>query len=144
MKKKKNIIIKIIGGSTIIMTVVAMTILIAVLMIFDFFGSNLTKEKVENNLEYGDAYLEAVNENIRYGYVPLQRILYFRLEDETLTWFSLWQRVEATPIHDCGYVYPQNVDCFYQYGKRRKMMFLYCLFIPDSMKNDSDHVATDD
>ena len=23
-------------------------------------------------------------------------------------------------------------------------MFLYCLFIPDSMKNDSDHVATDD
>ena len=90
MKKKKNIIIKIIGGSTIIMTVVAMTILIAVLMIFDFFGSNLTKEKVENNLEYGDAYLEAVNENIRYGYVPLQRILYFRLEDETLTFKTLY------------------------------------------------------
>ena len=90
MKKRKNIIIKIIGDSTIIMTVVAMKILIAVLMIFDFFGSNLTKEKVENNLEYGDAYLEAVNENIKDGYVPLQRILYFRLEDETLTFNTLY------------------------------------------------------
>ena len=91
MKKKKNKIIAIIGGSTTIMIAVAMVILIAVLMIFDFFGSNLTKEKIENNLEYGDAYLNAVNENIKDGYVPLQRILYFYLEDESLTIDTLYK-----------------------------------------------------
>ena len=91
MKKKKSKIIAIIGGSTTIMIAVAMVILIAVLMIFDFFGSNLTKEKIENNLEYGDAYLNAVNENIKDGYVPLQRILYFYLEDESLTIDTLYK-----------------------------------------------------
>ncbi len=90
MKKKKKIIIALIGGSSIVMIAVAMAILIAVLMIFDFFGTKLSKEKIEDNLEYGDAYLGAVNENIKYGYVPLQRILYFRLADETLNINTLY------------------------------------------------------
>ena len=90
MKKKKKIIIALIGGSSIVMIAVAMAILIAILMIFDFFGTKLSKEKIEDNLEYGDAYLGAVNENIKYGYVPLQRILYFRLADETLNINTLY------------------------------------------------------
>ena len=45
--KKKNIILKIIGGSTILSVAFAMVILICVLMIFDFFGTKLTKEKVQ-------------------------------------------------------------------------------------------------
>ena len=90
MKQKKKIIIALIGGSSIVMIAVAMAILIAVLMIFDFFGTKLSKEKIEDNLEYGDAYLGAVNENIKYGYVPLQRILYFRLADETLNINTLY------------------------------------------------------
>ena len=90
MKKKKKIIIALIGGSSIVMIAVAMAILIAVLMIFDFFGTKLSKEKIEDNLEYGDAYLGAVNENIKYGYVSLQRILYFRLADETLNINTLY------------------------------------------------------
>ena len=46
--KKKNIILKIIGGSTILTIAFVMVILICVLMIFDFFGAKLTKEKVQN------------------------------------------------------------------------------------------------
>ena len=43
MKKKKKIIIALICGSSIVMIAVAMEILIAVLMIFDFFGTKLSK-----------------------------------------------------------------------------------------------------
>ena len=31
-----------------------------------------------------------------------------------------------------------------EYTERRKIMFLYCLFIPNSMENDDNHTATDD
>ena len=55
--KGKKIIWSIIGGSSILTIAVAMAILIAVLMIFDFFGTKLTKEKVQNNAEYADASL---------------------------------------------------------------------------------------
>ena len=50
--KNKNIILKVIGGSSILTIAFAMVILICVLMIFDFFGTKLTKEKVQNNTEY--------------------------------------------------------------------------------------------
>ena len=32
----------------------------------------------------------------------------------------------------------------FEYAERRKIMFLYCLFIPDSMEKDDNHTATDD
>ena len=83
--KKKNIILKIIGGSTILSVAFAMVILICVLMIFDFFGTKLTKEKVQHNEEYADSYKTALNSYLKDGYVPLQRLLYFYLEDSTLT-----------------------------------------------------------
>ena len=67
-----------------------MTLLICVLMIFDFFGSKLTKEKVQDNAEYADAYLSAVNNHLKDGYVPLQRLLYFHLEDTSLTLDGLY------------------------------------------------------
>ena len=84
-KNKKNIIFKIIGSSTILSIAFAMVILICVLMIFDFFGAKLTKDKIIHNAEYADAYTSAVNKYMKDGYVPLQRLLYFHLEDTTLT-----------------------------------------------------------
>lgn len=89
-KKKKNIILAIIGGSSILTIACAMVILICVLMIFDFFGAKLTKEKVQNNAEYADAYTSAANKYLKDGYVPLQRILYFHLEDPSLTIDTLY------------------------------------------------------
>lgn len=89
-KKKKNLIIKIVGGSSVLTIAFAMVILICVLMIFDFFGAKLTKEKVQNNAEYADAYKVAVNKYLKNGYVPLQRLLYFHLEDTSLTLDALY------------------------------------------------------
>lgn len=89
-KKKKNIFLKIIGGSSILSIALAMVILICVLMIFDFFGTKLTKEKVQNNAEFADAYTSAVNKYLMDGYVPLQRLLYFHLEDTSLTLDALY------------------------------------------------------
>ena len=39
---------------------------------------------------------------------------------------------------------PQNADRLHQHGKRRAIMFIFCLFIPGSMENDGCHNATDD
>lgn len=89
-KKKKNIILTIIGGSSILTVAFCMVILICVLMIFDFFGAKLTKEKVQNNAEYADAYTSAANKYLKDGYVPLQRILYFHLEDTSLSIDTLY------------------------------------------------------
>ena len=89
-KKKKNIILAIIGGSSILTVAFCMVILICVLMIFDFFGAKLTKEKVQNNAEYADAYTSAANKYLKDGYVPLQRILYFHLEDTSLSIDTLY------------------------------------------------------
>ena len=89
-KKKKNIILAIIGGSSILTIVFVMVILICILMLFDFFGTKLTKEKVQNNSDYADAYKEVVNNNLKNGYDPLQRILYFHLEDTNLTIETLY------------------------------------------------------
>ena len=89
-KNKKNFIFKIIGSSTILSIAFAMVILICVLMIFDFFGAKLTKDKIIHNAEYADAYTSAVNKYMKDGYVPLQRLLYFHLEDTTLTLDTLY------------------------------------------------------
>ena len=88
--KKKSIIIKIIGGSTILSIAFVMVILICVLMIFDFFSAKLTKDKLINNVEFADAYTDVVNKYMKDGYVPLQRLLYFHLEDTTLTLDTLY------------------------------------------------------
>lgn len=89
-KKKKNLILKIIGGSTILTTVCVMTVLICVLMIFNFFGSKLTKEMVVDNKDYAEEYRNVVNKYLKDGYVPLQRILYFYLEDTSLSIDTLY------------------------------------------------------
>lgn len=60
-------------------------------MIFDFFGAKLTKEKVQDNAEYADAYISTLNNNLTNGYVPLQRLLYFHLEDTSLTLDTLYK-----------------------------------------------------
>lgn len=90
-KKKKNLLLKIIGSSSILTIAFVMVILICVLMIFDFFGAKLTKEKVQDNAEYADAYVNTLNNNLTNGYVPLQRLLYFHLEDTSLTLDTLYK-----------------------------------------------------
>ncbi len=89
MKKKA---LKIICSSSIGMIVIGIVILIPVLMLLDFFGANITDGYVENNGQYADMYKEVVRKNIMSGngYVSLDRILYFYLENDNLTFDQIY------------------------------------------------------
>lgn len=91
MKNKKKIIALIFGSSSLFFFLFFFIILVAVLMILDFFGTTLTKEKVQSNSDYRVAYKESLNKYVQDGYVPLQRILYFYLEDNSLTFDTLYK-----------------------------------------------------
>ncbi|MCI9434908.1 MAG: M23 family metallopeptidase [Bacilli bacterium] len=54
-------------------------------MILNFFGIKITVSTVENNYLYADSYLNSLNLYIKDGYVPLSRIIYFYLADESET-----------------------------------------------------------
>ncbi len=62
-----------------------LVLVIIVLMIFSFFGANITQKSVDNNYEYAEEYRLVLNRNINNGYVPLARILYFYLENDSLS-----------------------------------------------------------
>lgn len=75
------------------MIIMFMTVLIACLMLLDFFVANIKDGYVEENADYGDRYLEAASSNIKFGkdYVSLSRILYFYLEDDTLSFNEIYE-----------------------------------------------------
>lgn len=89
MKKK---IISILLGSTGGLFLIGFIILIPVLMILDFFGANITDGYIENNSGYAEEYKKVLNENIKSknGYVSLERILYFYLADNSLTFSEIY------------------------------------------------------
>lgn len=79
-------------SSTTGLIIVAIIILVPILMIMDFFGANITDGYVEDNMEYAEQYRAVVNKNFKKnnGYVSLERILYFYLEDENLTFDEIY------------------------------------------------------
>lgn len=56
-----------------------------------FFWNKTHERKIQDNVEYADAYTNAVNIYLKDGYVPLQRLLYFHLEDTSLTLDALYK-----------------------------------------------------
>lgn len=93
MKNKKGALLKkIVFGSSIGMVTMALIIIIPCLMILDFFGANITDDYVENNMDYADQYRETLNKALKngYGYVPLNRLLYFYLEDDKLSFYDIY------------------------------------------------------
>ena len=61
-------------------------------MVLDFFGANVTDGYVENNSQYASAYKHVLNSNLKSGngYVSLDRILYFYLENDQLTFSQIY------------------------------------------------------
>ena len=93
MKNKKGALLKkLVFGSSIGMVTMALIIIIPCLMILDFFGANITDDYVENNMDYADQYRETLNKALKngYGYVPLNRLLYFYLEDDKLSFYDIY------------------------------------------------------
>lgn len=93
MKNKKGALLKkLVFGSSIGTVTMALIIIIPCLMILDFFGANITDDYVENNMDYADQYRETLNKALKngYGYVPLNRLLYFYLEDDKLSFYDIY------------------------------------------------------
>lgn len=93
MKNKKGALLKkLVFGSSIGMVTMALIIIIPCLMILDFFGANITDDYVENNMDYADQYRETLNKALKngYGYIPLNRLLYFYLEDDKLSFYDIY------------------------------------------------------
>ena len=67
-------------------------ILVPILMLLDFFGANVTDGYIENNSQYAEMYKEVLRKNIMTGkgYVSLDRILYFYLENDLLTFEQIY------------------------------------------------------
>ena len=91
-KNKKSKIMKLVMGRSIGMVTMALVIIIPCLMILDFFGANITDDYVENNMDYADQYKSTLNKALKngYGYVPLNRILYFYLENDQLPFYDIY------------------------------------------------------
>ena len=91
MDKKKRILKYILSISTGII-VMSLIIIIPILMLLDFFGANITDNYVENNADYAEEYLKVVRKNVLAGngYVSLDRILYFYLENDQLTFDQIY------------------------------------------------------
>ncbi len=89
---KKSKILKFVLGSSVGLVTMFLVVLIPLLMVLDFFGANITDDYVDNNADYSDKYKEAVNMALKNnkGYVPLNRILYFYLEDESLSFYQIY------------------------------------------------------
>jgi len=88
LKKIVSILLSTTGG----LIIIGLIILIPVLMIMDFFGANITDGYIENNSAYSKDYKSVVNKNFKdnNGYVSLERILYFYLADNSLTYEEIY------------------------------------------------------
>lgn len=64
-----------------------------IFIIMGFFGANVTDDYVENNYEFAITYRNVLNKNLKYGkgYVSLSRILYFYLEDNSLSFEEIYK-----------------------------------------------------
>lgn len=64
-------------------------------MIYSFFGGEISDTGyVEGNMEYSEEYRDLLNYNITKnlnGYIPLSRLIYFYLEDDTLSLKSIYE-----------------------------------------------------
>ena len=89
--KKK--IVKIFLSSSIGCVALGLIVLIPILMLLAFFGANVTDGYVENNSQYAELYKPVVRSNLinGNGYVSLDRILYFYLENDNLTFTEIYQ-----------------------------------------------------
>lgn len=92
MKNKKKIMFKIISSSSFLLISFCMIIIIPVLMVLDYFGANIIDGYVEDNSKYASKYKEVLIKNLTTGkgYVSLERIIYFYLEDDTLTFEEIY------------------------------------------------------
>lgn len=118
----KNKILKIFLSSGTGIIIFGMIILIPVLMIYNFFGGEISSNGgyIEGNMEYADKYLNTLNKNVltNNGYINLSRILYFYNENEMLSFDDIYKNnldielKNMKPISDvCNDFYASYTVC---------------------------------
>ena len=92
MKKK---ILKLVLGSSTGLIICGLLILIPLLMIYNFFGGEISDSGyIEGNMEYAEEYQNVLNKNITKnynGYIPLSRIVYFYFLDSDLDFEKIYE-----------------------------------------------------
>lgn len=83
-------IVVIITSSLLPIIVIFISVLAAILIVLDFFGTSSTDGYVENNMAYAEDYKKVLNENINNGYVSLERILYFYLARDDYSFSKIY------------------------------------------------------
>lgn len=83
-------IILLITTSLLPIIFIGVIILVACLIVLDFFGTNSTDGYVVENMAYAEDYKAVLNQNIQNGYVPLERILYFYLVNGNLSFQQIY------------------------------------------------------
>lgn len=86
----KKIIVSI-SSTFIPMLAFGIAIIVACLICLDFFGTNSSTDGyVKDNMEYASNYRQTLNNNIKNGYIPLERILYFYLANTDLSFSKIY------------------------------------------------------
>ena len=88
---KKRLILKIIGGSSLLIIFFFIILVVGALMILNFFGVEMSEELINDNFDYAEEYKKSLNNNLKDGYVPLSRILYFHLENDSLSYDKIYE-----------------------------------------------------
>lgn len=83
-------VIAIISVIFIPLIVVFIVILVACLLVLNFFGTDSTDGYVVDNMIYASDYREVLNQNIDKGYIPLERLLYFYLANQDLSYSKIY------------------------------------------------------
>ncbi len=117
-KSLKKRILKVVLGSSTGLIICGIAILVPILMIYNFFGGEISDSGyVEGNMEYADEYKSVLNKNIKNsqnGYVPLSRILYFYLDDDSLSFSDIYKN---NLDHDLKNMKPISEVCSEHYAK---------------------------
>ena len=91
-------------------------------MVLDFFSVNQTDGYIENNIAYAEGYRNTLNKNIKNGYVSLNRILYFYLENENYSFDEIYNdnldkknkyQLEISVVCESNTKYKNMDSCIY-------------------------------
>lgn len=103
-------------------------------MIYSFFGGEISDSGyIEGNIEYAEEYRNILNDNITRnlnGYVPLSRLIYFYLEDDGLSFKSIY---ENNLDYELKTIKPISDVCLESYNS-----FFVCKESEISNSNQSD------
>jgi len=79
------------SSSLLPLIAIALVLIVTCLLVLDFFGTDSTDGYVVDNMLYAKDYKRVLNLNKNNGYVSLERILYFYLTDDNISYEKIYE-----------------------------------------------------